>query len=74
MTELWSRADGQASERAFADVVAWAWKELAGTDFNEVRLTFIVHGGRLARVEKTVTTKELPGSGTANARLADGQT
>jgi hypothetical protein len=49
-----------AVERLFADAVAWARTELSHADFGEVRLAFIVHGGRLARIEKSLTLKEQP--------------
>ena len=49
-----------ADERSFADAMGWARTELSRADFAEIRLAFIVHGGRLARVEKTVTVKEQP--------------
>ncbi len=49
-----------AVERSFVDAMEWARGELSRADFAEIRVAFIVHGGRLARVEKTVTLKEQP--------------
>jgi hypothetical protein len=47
-------------EPTFADAIEWARGELCHTDFGEVRLGFIMHDGRLRRIEKIIVLKEQP--------------
>lgn len=59
----------KALEQEIAAATAWLFEQAERVPYGEVSVMLVLHGGRLSRVERSVTAKIQPEEGCQNERI-----